>query len=724
MRAKLGGGRCRYSHTFAGETVADLRLATVLHGAEFRRSRLYGFVDVSSRDLPALLRQLRESVITVPARVDVVRSGYVTARGTVAGSIGAPVVDLLVSAGDVSAGDVEAIQVSAAVRADRTQIVLKPLAVDTDTAHLEMRGSIGFAHTESAGEFDLRIDGPGGLASIVPADWRPTGSIAAQGSWSGWLDRPRVSARLTGEELIANGLHFDSLAGGLEVVDDELRVHDLRLSQNHGQLRVDGRYNIRERVLSTTVGGRGLRVTLRRLWSSASDAAPVADADLENVSVDMRVEGSVLQPSGEMSLTADAVRLSGRDAGEVVARAHAAQGQIRLALRAPRFGAEASGDVTLESPRPWTADVTLNGADVVQALTLLGVNPETLAASTAALSASGRASGNLDTRSLSTATMEVRALDGQVRGQPLSLVQPARLRLDEGRLAVEPLQLRLGGLSVRAAGSWGAAPGTPAEGIAVNLDGRVEDVLNYLPPTSRDRLRVEGPFKVDLSVRGSADLASISGDAFAQVTYLEEKGPARAGSRPPRARSLSGEVRLALDLRATAFEPNAVDGTIVATTLAISAGQFPIAQQAPTRLRLEKGRILIEQFDWTLPSGEVAASGTIGLGPANHGDMRVSGAMPLGLVDVFLPGRGGGRAAFDIRIAGPINSLQYRGGDRAHGRTPHPAGGTSLTRGMDRAAGGHRRDHRSRRRFTARSMVATSRSTGRSLDAEPRRQHR
>ncbi len=661
IAGKAGRWTLQYSHTFAGETVADLRLATVLHGAEFRRSMLYGFVDVSSRDLPALFRQLRESVIAVPARVDVVRSGNVTAHGTVAGSIGAPVVDLLVSAADVSAGDVDAIQVSAAVRADRTQIVLKPLAVDTDTAHLEMRGSIGFAHMESAGEFDLRIDGPGGLASIVPANWRPTGSIAAQGSWSGWLDRPRVSARLTGEKLIANGLHFDSLAGGVEVVDDELRVHDLRLSQNHGQLRVDGRYNIRERVLSTTVGGRGLRVTLRRLWSPASDAAPVADADLENVSVDMRVEGSVLQPSGEMSLTADAVRLSGRDAGEVVARAHATQGQIRLALRAPRFGAEASGDVTLESPRPWTADVTLNGADVVQALTLLGVNPETLAASTAALSASGRASGNLDTRSVSTATMEIRALDGQLRGQPLSLVQPARLRLDEGRLAVEPLQLRLGGLSLRAAGSWEAAPGTPAEGIAVNLDGRVEDVLNYLPPTSRDRLHVEGPFKVDLSVRGNADLASISGDAFAQVTYLEEKGPARAGSRPPRARSLSGEMRLALDLRATAFDPNAVDGTIVATTLAISAGQFPIAQQAPTRLRLEKGRILIEQFDWTLPSGEVAASGTIGLGPANHGDMRVSGAIPLGLVDVVLPGRGGGRAAFDIRIAGPINSLQYEG---------------------------------------------------------------
>ena len=124
---------------------------------------------------------------------------------------------------------------------------------------------------ESTGEFDVRIDEPGRLAPIVPADWRPTGSIAAKGSWSGRLDRPRVSARLTGEELIANGLHFESLAGDVEVVDDELLVHDLRLSQRNGQLRVDGRYNIRERVLSTTVEGRGLRVTLRRLWSPTSD---------------------------------------------------------------------------------------------------------------------------------------------------------------------------------------------------------------------------------------------------------------------------------------------------------------------------------------------------------------------------------------------------------------------------------------------------------------------
>ena len=294
------------------------------------------------------------------------------------------------------------------------------------------------------------------------------------------------------------------------------------------------------------------------------------------------------------------------------------------------------------------------------------------------------------------------------------------VRLDGGRLALEPVQLRLGGLSVRSR-IVGATRDTPAEGIA-EPRRPCRGCPQFLPPASRDRLSAEGPLKVDLSIRGGADLASISGDAFAQLTYPEEKAPERAG-RGRRARGLSGEIRLALDLRATAFDPNAVDGTIVATTLAISAGQFPIAQQAPTRLRLEKGRIHIEQFDWKLPSGALAASGTIGLGPPNHSDMRVSGATSLGLADVFLPGRGAGRAAFDIRIAGPIDSPQYEG-----------------TIELTDAASSCRRDESHSRdgpvgwrspetpsqlqRFAARSMVATSRSTGRSLDAEPRRHHR
>ena len=60
-----------------------------------------------------------------------------------------------------------------------------------------------------------------------------------------------------------------------------------------------------------------------------------------------------------------------------------------------------------------------------------------------------RASGNLDTR-CPDVTMEVRALDGQVRGQPPRSFSP---RLSPREPALEPVQLRLGAVVAQPDGS-------------------------------------------------------------------------------------------------------------------------------------------------------------------------------------------------------------------------------------------------------------------------------
>ena len=75
----------------------------------------------------ALVRQLRALAIPLPASLDVVRAGRVTASGTVGGSIVEPVVDAVVSATGVSAGRVDAIQAAGTVHVDRRQMVLKPV---------------------------------------------------------------------------------------------------------------------------------------------------------------------------------------------------------------------------------------------------------------------------------------------------------------------------------------------------------------------------------------------------------------------------------------------------------------------------------------------------------------------------------------------------------------------------------------------------------------------
>jgi outer membrane protein insertion porin family len=458
---------------------------------------------------------------------------------------------------------------------------------------------------------------------------------------------------------MANGLHFARLTGDVDIAGNELVVRDLRLSQSGGELRVDGRYDLRERLVSASVEGHGLHVSLLRIVSRDDADRAGADVDLENVTIGMRVDGPLPRPTGEMSLTAERLRLNGRDAGAVTARARTADEQILVDVEAPRFGAVATGTVGVDSPRPWTTDVKLNGTDILPALAVLGVDPDTLSDTTASLSASGHASGDLDSGAVSRATLEVHALQGQTRGQPLSLVQPARVTLDGGALALDPLHVRLGELSVRAAGSWPSTRDVVTEGIVVNLQGRVADVLRYLPPASRERLSGEGPLRVDLTVRRDGSVAVIGGDVFAQATVVRQKVPQRIGRRPLGAQGLSGEVRLALDLRASAFDLGAIDGTIVASTLAISAGQFAIAQQSPATMRIEQGRLHIDRFDVKLPVGQLAASGTIGLLSPHQADLRVRGASALGLLDVLLPGVAGGRAVFDLQMTGPMASPQY-----------------------------------------------------------------
>ena len=64
-----------YRHLLAGETLAELRLTTLLHESELFQSKLDGVVDVSSRDVAALLPALRDAGIPLPTAVEFVRSG-------------------------------------------------------------------------------------------------------------------------------------------------------------------------------------------------------------------------------------------------------------------------------------------------------------------------------------------------------------------------------------------------------------------------------------------------------------------------------------------------------------------------------------------------------------------------------------------------------------------------------------------------------------------------
>ena len=277
-----------------------------------------------------------------PPRSTSCAAGRFTARGTVGGSIIEPVVDAFVSAAGVSAGRVDAIQAAGTVHVDRRQMVLKHVAIDAPGGHLELQGSMGFARAEGAGAFEARIDQLGGLALDGPA--RLASDRIARGNW--------ILERLARSAPSVRSTHGPGADGQRPRVRNRGRRSGARWRRS-ARTRTCGSPSAAV-TCALTAATTSARATCRRSSRGAASAAhfadcgrprrtllTVPDAELENVSIDMRLDGSVLQPTGDVSLTADAVRLSGRDAGAIVAHAHAEQGQVRFDLATPRFNADA-----------------------------------------------------------------------------------------------------------------------------------------------------------------------------------------------------------------------------------------------------------------------------------------------------------------------------------------------------------------------------------------------
>ena len=276
-------------------------------------------------------------------------------------SIFEPAANIAIDADAVSAGGLDDIRAGGQMSLDRRQLSLTSLVVESPDGRLELRGTVAASGADSSGEFDLRID-HSTFRIDAPARMAADRTRAGKRLVDGSPAQPHVRAG-HGEELLANGLEFQSLSGAVELSGDLLHVRDLQLSQAGGQLLVNGAYDVRSTDVSATVAGRGLHLALDCLSNDAERAGDRA-AELENVVIDARLAGPARRLSGEVSLSADALRVSGRDGGAVVVRGHVEQGRAQLNLFSVRLAATAAASVSLESPWPYTATVTLKGASL------------------------------------------------------------------------------------------------------------------------------------------------------------------------------------------------------------------------------------------------------------------------------------------------------------------------------------------------------------------------
>ena len=171
----------------------------------------------------------------------------------------------------------------------------------------------------------------------------------------------------------------------------------------------------------------------------------------------------------------------------------------------------------------------------------------------------------------------------------------------------------------------------PSQGIAPA--SRLTAWLNALP-TEPSRARV--------TVRAANVTAALLKDVLPPERLREIQGTASA--------TVVAEAdRLALDR---------VQATAVLDPASVTLAGVPFTQSVPTRLRLENGRVRIDDFQWTAAGNSIVANGGADLTAARPSvDVGVAGALDLRVLSAFVSGiASGGSARANLRITGPLDA--------------------------------------------------------------------
>ena len=352
---------------------------------------------------------------------------------------------------------------------------------------------------------------------------------------------------------------------------------------------------------------------------------------------------------------------------------------------------------TLQQPMPESADATLDGLDaVVNGTRVVLESPAAIAWTSERFVVTGvslrvggsghaRISGSLGAEPTSD-PLRITA------GSPLSeLVALARPQLPadvsvaaDGTVALDlavggtlPAPLPNGTLSVRAARvAYGDLP--PATDLVV--DARVEPariVLRSLGAAwQQATVSADATVPLRLIARAMADADGKDGGGRVGVSMARlAAAGARAGGRV-RARDghhaqgartvrgrrtlreIGGTMALTVTADAGALSIEQMRGTAVLDEASLTLAGVPFRQTVPTRLRLENGRVRIEELRWdSLGNPLVVAGGVDVAATPRRVDVKVNGTLDLRALGAFASGVAtSGTARADLAIGGSIES--------------------------------------------------------------------
>ncbi len=325
---------------------------------------------------------------------------------------------------------------------------------------------------------------------------------------SGELATPRLSftadapSAVVADEQVSN-LHVTGALDG-----DVLAVQSLTAAQRtlDGQLSASGTYDLRtERYDAMLTVGR---------WT----VAPTPDRPLTaQLDATFTGAGSLSEPRGMGSVRATNLSWSGASPGDIEGDVQLDGASAVIEARAPQLNSRLTARVGLRAPYQTSADLRADNVDLARFIPP-SASPTPL---TGRVTLTAHSDLPLAEWRDAVARVDVTTLDAAAGDLPITLAEPARLRLEAQRLRVDRLEVDAGKTRVSAVGDLPLMAGNPAgirdaaSGIRITANGDVGEVLRAVAAAGLADVPItagSGPLALSARVGGSLEEPAIAGD--------------------------------------------------------------------------------------------------------------------------------------------------------------------------------------------------------------------
>ena len=439
--------------------------------SELTAVSIEGALDASVVDLRTLGQALETAGLTT-AVAELDPTGSASVRVAVSGTLGAPeFIGDLVATGSLP-GRLDDLSVEAAFSA--TDAAWRVERADVQVAGGTLSAAAAVSRDTGAIDGHLAVEIPdfADLATLLPDDWQPGGSMVVDATFGGETTNPVVEATFTAADLAVAGQRLSRVDGRVAYRGEAVLLDELVIQQEDGRLDATARWVPDTGAYSVSMTGRDLRVAPVHL--GAGDPIPVAGT----IDLELTGAGSTADPRATGRLVLREVSYGDYAIDRIEHELSLDAGEWRVRSHLPTLAVDS--ELTVE-PGPsgrYRLTAGLTETDLARVASLA---PGVADALSGVLTLSVVAEGEVSAPAASTVQLQVERLSARIADAPIELAAPVRLRYGADAVRFErPLDLRVGGMQVTATGELN---GTSRSALSASVVGDLRDLG---PLLSRD----------------------------------------------------------------------------------------------------------------------------------------------------------------------------------------------------------------------------------------------